>query len=738
MRKEYFFIIILFLPLVLFSQQKDVKVGLVLSGGGAKGLAHISVLKVIEEAGVRIDYIGGTSFGAMVGSLYASGYSAAQIDSISRVTDFKDILYGDIIRRNKYFKKRELGKEYIFSMPVVDYKIGLPPALTYGQGVQNLMTELTKDVNHITDFSQLPIPFLCIATNLETGEKEVLKTGFLPEAVRASGAFPTLISPVKIDGKLLSDGGIADNFPVEEVRKMGADVIIGVDVQGALKKTDELTSVSKILNQIVSFQMHQNDDKKNASVDIMIIPDVKGYGVVDFDKTDLILREGRIAAERKYNELSELAKKQLPKKKKPKLKSVDFIRIKDIQITGNNLYSDKYIKGKLELEENDIISYKELSESINRLFGTEEFKNVQCKIKRENNETILIFDVEENPVKTYINIAFNYNNLYKTGVLFGATSKNLLFRNDLLSANIVLGDNLRYNFDYFVDNGEYLSFGGLSRYTTFDKNIYFGDNIDFVQNVNINYHEYTNQLYIKAKFENKFYGKVGIEHSYFNVYTNTIYSLDPDEVEKDKRYRLTLENSNYIKLIGDIVFDTYDNNNFPRSGTLLKFSGNWFLLSSNGKNFNTFLQLYGKLGLAASPIFKKFSINTEFEAGGVLGNNQNLFFDYALGGYGRFQIPNLITFYGYDYFSKNMRTNVFLKTTATVRYEVFKNNYLRLSSNFALISPDKGFKDYKDYLKLGYLLGYELDSFLGPICINYTWNPEEKRGYWYFNLGFWF
>ncbi len=729
---------IVFLPMVLFSQQKDIKVGLVLSGGGAKGIAHISVLKVIEESGVRIDYIGGTSFGAMIGSLYASGYSAAQIDSIAKVTDFKGILYGDIIRRNKHFQKRELGKEYIFSMPVVNLKIGLPPALTYGQGVQNLMTKLTKDVNHITDFSKLPIPFLCIATNLGTGEKEVLKTGFLPEAVRASGAFPTLISPVKIDGKLLVDGGLVDNFPVEEVRKMGADVIIGVDIQGSLKKTEELNSAVKILNQIIGFQMYEKDSIKNASVDILIRPDVKQYGVVDFHKSDIILREGRIAAERKYNKLSELAKRQSPKKKKPRLKAVDFIMIKEIQITGNNMYSDKYIKGKLELNENDIISYEELSESINRLFSTEEFKNVQCRIKKENNETILVFDVEENPVKTYLNIAFNYNNLYKMGVLFGVTSKNLLFRNDLLSANVVLGDNLRYNFDYFIDNGEYLSFGGLSRYSTFLKDIYFGDNSDFVQNVNINYREYTNQLYAKAKFKNKFYGKVGIEHSYFKIYTNTIYSLNPDEVEKEKGYRLTLENSNYIKFIGDIVFDTYDNNNFPKLGTLLKFSGNWFLYSSNSKNFNNFLQIYGKLGLAVSPIFEKFSINTEFEAGGVLGNNKKPFLNYSLGGYGRFKIPNLITFYGYDYFSKNLRTNLFFKTTATFRYEIFKNNYLRISSNFAFINPDKGFRNYKDYLKLGYLLGYELDSFLGPICINYTWNPEEKRGYWHFNFGFWF
>ncbi len=735
MKKRYLFIIIILLPIMLFSQQKDIKVGLVLSGGGAKGMAHVSALKVIEEAGVRIDYIGGTSFGAIVGSLYASGYSAEQIDSIVKVTNLKGILYGDIIGKNKYFQKRELGKEYILSIPVVDFKLGLPTALTYGQGFQNLITTLTKDANYITDFSKLPIPFLCIATNLETGEKEVLKDGFLPEAVRASSAFPTLIPPVKIDNKLLIDGGLVDNFPVEEVRKMGADVIIGVNVQSDLKKDEELTSIPKILNQIINFQIYENIDKKNAAVDILIEPDVKKFSVVDFDKKDIMLKEGKIAAQKKYNELLELAKRQLPKKKKPKLKPVDFIKIKDIQITGNNIRSDKYIKSKLRFEKNDIISYKELSESINRLFGTEEFKHVQYEIKKENDESVLIFNVKENPVKTYIDIAINHNHLYKAGALLGVTSKSLLFKNDILSANVVLGNNLRYNFDYFVDNGQHWSFGGLSRHRNFSENIRYND--DYVNNINIHYREYTNQLYTKFGVKRKGFGKIGIEHSYFYVYTNTINSLEQEEDAKGKD-RLILENSNYIKLIGNIVFDTYDNNYFPKSGFLFKLSGKWFLYSSNNKKFNPFFKLYGRLGFAVSPTaFKKLSINTEFEAGSVMGN-QNAFFSYVLGGYERFKIPSLISFYGYDYFTKQMTTNLFLKTTVTSRYEIFKNNYLRLSPNLAFINIDKVLIDYKNDLKIGFLLGYELDSFLGPICINYSWNPEEKKGYWYFNLGFWF
>ena len=189
--------------LVSFSQEKpanqDLKVGLVLSGGGAKGLAHVSVLKVLEEAGVRVDYIGGTSMGAIIGALYASGYTANQLDSILKVIDFDLILTDQMPRKSKPFYEKEIGEKYALSLPVKNKRVGIPRALSEGQSVLNLLTKLTQHVNNITDFNKLPIPFVCIATNLETGKQEVLNSGFLPEAVKASGSFPTLLAPVEIE-----------------------------------------------------------------------------------------------------------------------------------------------------------------------------------------------------------------------------------------------------------------------------------------------------------------------------------------------------------------------------------------------------------------------------------------------------------------------------------------------------------------------------------------------------------
>ncbi|MFT5791621.1 MAG: NTE family protein, partial [Saprospiraceae bacterium] len=260
MKKELTLLLI-FCTLFGFSQedndvQKDVKVGLVLSGGGAKGFAHVGVLKVLEEAGVRVDYIGGTSMGAIVGSMYASGYSAKEIDSLIRTFDFDKIMQDEVPRKSKPFYEKENGEKYAITFPLKKGKITIPKAVSKGQNVLNLMTELLQHVDTITDFNKLPIPFFCIATNLETGKQEILNSGFLPKAVQASGAFPTLLEPVEIGGKLLIDGGVVNNFPIDEIIEMGADIVIGVDLRSDYDEKDELDSALKIVNQIISFQMY--------------------------------------------------------------------------------------------------------------------------------------------------------------------------------------------------------------------------------------------------------------------------------------------------------------------------------------------------------------------------------------------------------------------------------------------------------------------------------------------------
>ena len=293
MFKKFLLILFCIVTATAFAQEKPKpKVGVVLSGGGAKGLAHIGVLKVLEEAGVEVSYIGGTSMGAIIGGLYASGYSAKELDSIFNEVDADALLQDYTPRSSKNFFEKRNDEVYALTLPFKNFRLGFPAALSKGLYNYTLLNELTNHVRHVRDFSKLPIPFVCIATDIETGEEIVLKYGVLPDAILASGAFPSLYYPVEIDDRLLIDGGITNNYPVEEVRKMGADIIIGVDVQDGLKTRDQIKGATGVLVQINNYQMIEKMEEKRKQTDIYIKPDITAYNVIAFDQGREIINQG--------------------------------------------------------------------------------------------------------------------------------------------------------------------------------------------------------------------------------------------------------------------------------------------------------------------------------------------------------------------------------------------------------------------------------------------------------------
>ncbi len=736
--KRIVLLVFVFSVALSFSQEvvkkEDIKVGLVLSGGGAKGFAHVAVLKVLEEAGVRIDFIGGTSMGAIIGGLYASGYSANQLDSIIKTTNFNKILTDDLPRKSKPFYDKESGEKYILTVPIKEGRLGLPVALSNGQNILNLLTSLTQHVNNINDFSRLPIPFVCIATNLETGQQEVLNKGFLPVAILASGAFPTLLAPVEIDGKLLTDGGITNNFPVEEVIAMGANVVIGVDIQSGLESKEDLNSAVKILNQIVGFQMYKSMEHKYDSLELVIKPNLKLYNVVSFDKVKEIMAEGEISARDKFSQLKAIGARQIHTKDiKIDISQIEEFSIKQIEIDGNNYYTRAYILGKLNLRIGEIINYRKVVESINNLSATGNFENVQYQIIHENDNFILKLKVKEYQISNFLKIGVHYDGLYKTGILLNATAKHILANNDLLSADIILGDNLRYNFDYFIDNGFYWSFGLKSRYNNFNANVKY-DSAN-VNKINLNYEDFTNQIYLQTVFGRKFAIGAGGEFKRIKVYSETISSLEINgETGNGVLY---FDKSDYLNLIAYLKIDTYDKKYFQKKGAYLDVDFRWYLSSSDfNNNFSSFSQLKGKVGYAQT-FFDKFTAHFISEAGMTIGENLNRALEFNVGGYGENFINTFIPFNGYDFAALN--GNSFLRSTFRFRYEFLPKNYFQATANYARIESDL-FNEGRIFenTKSGYMLGYGLDTFLGPIEVNYSFSPDHKENYWYFNVGYWF
>ncbi len=713
---------------------EDLRVGLVLSGGGAKGFAHIGVLKVLERLGVRVDYVGGTSAGAMIGALYASGYNANQLDSIIISYDF-DELIKDKIPRNKYnFYQKENSEKYAISLPVKNKKVGFPKALSKGQNILNELTKLTQHVHNISDFKKLPIPFYCVATNIENGNKEILESGFLPLAVKASGAFPTLLEPVEIDGKLLVDGGIVNNFPIDIMQKKDIDVIIGVDVQDSLEIKENLDSAPKIIMQIVSFQMYEEDAKNKERTDIYMHPDITKYSVLSFDKSKELIAEGERIAMLEEDYLTAIAlqqtKKSVQQKTKIDLQKQKLIKIQQIKINGHKNYTRKYILSKLNLSENDSLSYNEFNQCVTGLSATNNFESIDYKfIKLKNGKTNIEFNLKENPISNSLQLSAHYDELYKTGVLINFTSKHALTNNDVFSADFVIGDNLRYNIDYLIDNGYHWQIGLNTKYTAFKKN-YILDTAStttiFNLTQDVKYNDFTTQVYLLSKFAEKFGLKVGLEHKYLRIFTNNVFDQ-----------KIFYDNRSYFNVFGNIILDSYDAKYFTKKGWYFNGSYHIYFGSSNFEDeyLDTFSIIKGKIGYVKT-FYDKLSLELGASLGSVFGSSSRSFL-YSLGGNNQNLINNYEPFYGYDFAS--LQNRAYIKSQVTLRYNFYQKHYISLFENTANLNDRIFFNNtsFKDF-KRGYAIGYAYDSFIGPLELKYAWSPETKQNFWHINLGFWF
>ncbi len=726
-------LLIVFASLSVFSQeQKKPKIGLVLSGGGAKGFAHIGVLKVLEEAGVKIDYIGGTSMGAVIGGLYASGYNASQIDSIFQATNFNELLNDFIPRSSKNFYEKRNDELYALVLPFNKLKIGIPEALSKGMYNYNLLSRITRNVRHIRDFNKLPIPFLCIGTNIETGEQVLLNKGNLAQAMIASSAFPSLFSPVEIDGKLLVDGGVINNYPIEEVRKLGAEIIIGVDVQDDLLDRNQLKEATRILVQITNLQSIERMKKNVKQTDVYIKPDIKNYGVVSFDKGKEIIRKGEEATFSVYEKIKLLVDDSNPYRK-PNLKlASDSLQIVDINSNELDNYTKEYVIGKLRFKTGVKTCYDDLLKGINNINATQNFSAISYSLDENKNGDDLNLTLKENPSKTYLKFGLHYDNLFKSAVLINLTHKKTFFKNDRTSLDIVLGDNIRYNLDYYIENGFNLSFGFKSQFNQFNRNVAKEiSSLDLgalgINAINVDFHDLTNQAYFQSLFVQKFLIGGGIELKYLKIKSETLANTDP-----------VIDNSNYLSLFGYMKFDSFDNKYFPKKGWYFSGDIQSYLVSSNYTgDFQPFSIAKADFGVAAT-LFKNATVKFSTDAGFSFGNESVSFFNFILGGYGYNPINNFKYFYGYDYLS--IAANSYIKSTGTIDYEFYKNNHFNFSANFANVG-DRIFETV-DWISIpkysGYAVGYGLETVIGPIEVKHSWSPENAKGYTWFSIGFMF
>lgn len=349
-------------------QTKRKKVAVVLSGGGAKGVAHIGALKVIEEAGIPIDIITGTSMGSIVGGLYSIGYRADVLDSIVRAQDWNTLLLDREDLSLQRIAEREKQNTYMISTGItLKKKKGLSATggIIKGKNLHGLFERLTSGYNDSIDFNTLPIPFACVATDMVTFTEYDFHSGVLPQAMRASMAIPAVFTPVRIGGMVLVDGGMRNNYPADVAREMGADIIIGIAVPDEDKSAEDLGSTTSILKRIVDYNTKNKYEENVSITDVYIPVNTHNYSAASFNSAaiDTLINRGEKAAREHWDELVALRQRIGNYTPKPQtsvvLLSPDSVEITSVEFVDVSPIDEKYIRAKFHLRAKDRLTSRQ-------------------------------------------------------------------------------------------------------------------------------------------------------------------------------------------------------------------------------------------------------------------------------------------------------------------------------------------------------------------------------------------
>ncbi len=389
-------------PATAFAQDAVIdrpRIGLALSGGGARGAAHIGVLKILERERVPIDYIAGTSMGSIVGGMYASGMSPEEIEAQLVAVDWDDVFDDKVDRENRSFRRKTDDRLWLIARKpgFNDGKVTLPPGLVQGQKINQLLIKLTLPVADIDNFDDLAIPFRAIAADIQTGETVVLDSGNLPKAIRASMSIPAIMTPVPWGERNLVDGGIASNLPIEVVRGMGADIVIAVDISTPLSEEDVSTSLLSVAGQLAGLLTRRNTEAEIATLaaqDILLIPDLGDIETGDFDRMADAVPTGVASAEEHLTELrrhsldgpafaEHVAARQMPRNVPP---FIEFVRFEN-----ETRIADEFLLGRLRASHvEEIVGHpldvEQLEKGIDELYGLEIFSHITYAVVEEDGK----------------------------------------------------------------------------------------------------------------------------------------------------------------------------------------------------------------------------------------------------------------------------------------------------------------------------------------------------------------
>ena len=537
------------------------KIGLVLSGGGAKGVAHIGVLKALEEANVRIDYITGTSMGALIGGLYAIGYSSDQLIELAKENNFTELFTESPNRRHISNYEKGFDERTIVTVPISERGIDLPAGIITGQNIYSYLSGLAWAAHSTNDFNNFPIPFAAIATNIETGEAEVFRSGYLPDAIRASISIPSAMIPHRIGDKLYIDGGLSRNLPVQDAIDMGANYIIAVDVSTPLVSQDSLRSLTEIMNQAVMFRINERTAIERNKADLVIKMDqLNQYTMVDFDLMEIFLEIGVNVGNEFIDQFREIASKQtFQRKYTPGIDAPIPLPIQSLIIQGNTLFDDEFITRQLEFIPGTRLSPNQIEERISKLYSSRYINQVTYQVVPDSSYYYnLIINVQESKTDDF-RIGLRYESQTQASILFESTFQDLLHPGSINRIEARLGNLLSFKSEYIYYGALGSSLAALTSFS------YQQEPVDWYSN-NSRVASFSNTMFrVDVSAGNYFNSQnlftVGLRKD-FNAHRNIINSAGIEPTERD-----------YHAFFFRYNLDRLHRKSFPTSGSRVHLFG---------------------------------------------------------------------------------------------------------------------------------------------------------------------
>ena len=708
------------------------KVAVVLSGGGAKGMAHIGVLKVLEKAGIPVDIVTGTSMGSIIGGLYAIGYNANSLDSMVRVQDWSYVITDKEDLRNQSLSDRKKQNTYFFTTGMTigqrDMNAG---GIIKGKNLAELFSQLCVGFTDSLDFTRdLPIPFACVATDIITNNEMDFHSGRLPQAMRASMAIPAAFSPVRIGDMVLVDGGLKNNYPADIAREMGADIIIGVTVQGAPKVAEDMGGTMSIISQIVDVNCKNKVEENLAITDLHLQVNTKGYGSASFSPAaiDTLIRRGEELAMSHWDDIIALKQRigiddsfrpQILHPLRPQVMT-EKQRVTSYTFENMTPQAERFIRGKFHLQKVDSIDAK-LEQEITTSMRVDLFyQTAECRLVPDGDGVRVILSAG-NRKSVQFHAGFRFDTEEYAAVQLGLDIplKTAIPVSTEITAR--LGKRMKVGAELTV-HPRFFTRPKIS-YTFYRNDVDVYNNGD--RDYNIRYNQFQGEL-TPFNFDLRHFNlQLGVRWDYMH-YRSKLGSETSNQV--------TLENEHFFSYRARLNYNSEDNWNFPKRGArfrsefayltdnfakldgetgMMEYSGDWRWSFTIGERFTLQPMLYGRLlfGDVVPPVF-----------GNTIGTDW-------FGHYVEQQMP----FAGIG----NMEyvDHQFVAVQLQAQEHIGGNSYmlLRLAGGQ---QADKLKNLFDQTTLFGVQAAYFYNTMFGPVGATLGYSNRTKEPYFYLNLGY--